>query len=50
MKKYGDTYIITKEECIGHVQKRIGATLGEYKYKNKGKILGDGKFVGSNYI
>ena len=44
--KYGETYIVTKEECVGHVQKRMGARLREYKRKNKGKILGDGKSVG----
>ena len=39
-------HIVTKEECVGHVQKRMGARLREYKRKNKGKILEDGKSVG----
>ena len=39
-------HIVTKEECVGHVQKCMGARLREYKHKNKGKILGDGKSVG----
>ena len=30
---YGDDYSIIKEECVGHVQKRIGASLREYKRK-----------------
>ena len=35
--KYGDDYIVTKEECVGHVQKRLRRALREYKAKNKGK-------------
>ena len=30
---------INKEECVGHVQKRIGRALREYKRKLKGKKL-----------
>eukprot|EP00112_Aurelia_sp_Birch-Aquarium-sp1_P015466 Seg3426.2 transcript_id=Seg3426.2/GoldUCD/mRNA.D3Y31 product="hypothetical protein" protein_id=Seg3426.2/GoldUCD/D3Y31 len=28
-EKYGDDYNITKEECVGHVQKRMGTSLRE---------------------
>ena len=34
---------IEKEECIGHVQKRIGAGLRELKRTTKGTKLSDGK-------
>ena len=44
--KYGDHYSIIKEECVGHVQKRIGASLREYKRKMKSEKLSDGKPVG----
>ena len=33
--KYGDSYSIIKEECNGHVQKRMGSRLREYKKKNE---------------
>ena len=44
--KYGDKYIVKKEECVGHVQKRMGTSLREYKRKGRGKKLDDGKTVG----
>ena len=44
--KYGDDYLVTKEECVGHVQKRLGRALREFKAKNKGKKLSDGKGIG----
>ena len=44
--KYGVAYEVTKEECVGHVQKRMGAALMEYKKSRKGKKLADGKNVG----
>lgn len=34
---------IVKEECVGHVQKRIGSNLRELKRNLKGKKLSDGK-------
>ena len=43
---YGDSYEITKEECVGHVQKRLGSALRKYKNNMKGKKLSDGKGVG----
>ena len=45
-EKYGDAYIVTKEECVGHVQKRIGSRLQNYKKKSHGIKLLDGKTVG----
>ena len=45
-EKYGDLYNITKEECVGHIQKRIGSGLREYKRKKAGILLPDNKFVG----
>ena len=44
--KYGDTYEVTKEECVGHVQKRLGTALRKYKNDMKSKRLSDGKGVG----
>lgn len=45
-KKYGNQYTVTKEECVGHVQKRLGTALRKYKLSMKGKKLQDGKTVG----
>ena len=42
----GPDYEIKKEECVGHVQKRLGTALRKYKKDNKGKKLADGKTVG----
>ena len=33
---YGDSYPIEKEECVGHIQKRMGSALLEYKKSRKG--------------
>ena len=35
-----------KEECVGHVQKRLGTALRKYKSDMRGKKLPDGKTVG----
>ena len=43
---YGDEYPVTKEECVGHIQKRMGSALREYKRKKQGIKLADGKSVG----
>lgn len=45
-KIYGDDYEIRKEECQGHVQKRMGTGLRELKKKLRGVKLADGKNVG----
>ena len=44
-EEYGDEYIVVKEDCIGHIQKRMGSNLRRYKNKNKGK-LSDGGTIG----
>ena len=38
-------YEVKKEKCVGHIQKRIGTALREYKRKMKGIRLADGKSV-----
>ena len=43
LAEYGEEYGIRKEECVGHVQKRLGSGLREYKRKNRGVKLSDGK-------
>ena len=44
--KFGDEYPITKEDCIGHIQKRMGTALRQYKNNCRGTKLSDGKGVG----
>ena len=41
-----DIYNVEKEECVGHVQKRMGSSLKTFKTDHKGKRLADGKPVG----
>ena len=43
---YGDSYLVAKEECVGHIQKRMGTGLRESKRKKMGQKLADGKTVG----
>ena len=45
-EKFVDQYSLHKEDCIGHIQKRMGATLHNYKNKSKGSKLSDGKGIG----
>ena len=45
-EKYGDGYVVVKEECVGHVQKRMGTGLRECKRKIRGKKFSDDKTVG----
>ena len=45
-KKYGDEYIVVKEDCVGHIQKRMGTNLRTLKKNPKGKKLSDGLTVG----
>ena len=45
-EKFGDQYKVTKEDCIGHIQKRMGSSLRNYKNKSKGVVLADGKSTG----
>ena len=44
--QYGESYNVTKEECVGHIQKGIGTAFNEYKKGMKGKKLADEKTVG----
>ena len=44
--KYVNKYQIGKEDCIGHIKKRMGSALHTYKNKCKGTVLPDGKTVG----
>ena len=39
------SYPVAKEECVGHIQKRMGSGLREFKRK-MGQKLADGKTVG----
>ena len=34
---YGDSYPVAKEECVGHIQKRMGTGLREFKRKKMGQ-------------
>ena len=43
---YGPNHPVQKEECIGHVQKRVGTGLRKLKKDLKGKKLDDGKPIG----
>ena len=45
-KPYGDSVLIEKLECIGHIQKRLGCRLRRFKRDMKGKKLSDNKGVG----
>ena len=45
-QKYGERYIVSKEDCIGHIQKRMGAALRRFKKEKSGSRLSDGKSVG----
>ena len=45
-KKFGDGYLVLKEDCIGHIQKRMGSNLRNFKNKNKGRKLADGGTIG----
>ena len=45
-EKYGDSYTIVKEDCISHIQKRMGSALRAYKNKKRGTKLTDGKGTG----
>ena len=42
-KKFGDDYIVNKEECMGHVQKRLGPICENTKGKVKDKSYLMGK-------
>ena len=45
-KVYGTRYPVKKEECIGHVQKRMGNALRNLLKDMKGKKMSDNKTIG----
>ena len=45
-EEFGEFYPIEKEECVGHIQKRMGTALLDYKKNMRGQKLSDGKGVG----
>lgn len=44
-KLYGADFEIKKMECVGHVHKRMGTRLKNYKQKNAKQILEDDKTI-----
>ena len=46
--KLEECYVIRKEECVGHIQKRMGSGLREYKRKMRSIKLSDSKGVGGS--
>lgn len=44
-KPYGEDFLVTKKECIGHVQKRLGTRLRNLKKENK-NVGGRGMLTG----
>ena len=44
---YEGTYTMIKEECVGHVQKRLGVGFQRYKKQNRRNVLSDGGRVGA---
>ena len=44
-EKYGSRYAVQKEECLGHVQKRMGNALRSMVKNMKGEKLEDGKTI-----
>ena len=45
-EKYGDEYVVRKQDCIGHIQKRMGSALKTCKNNCNGSVLSDGKTAG----
>ena len=45
VKLYGEKAVV-KEECVGHIQKRLGKSLRDLKQKLGGEKLSDGKSIG----
>ena len=46
LSRFGESYTVTKEECLGHVQKRMGKALIELTNKMRGRKLDDEKALG----
>ena len=49
-KPYGDDFHIEKEECIGHIQKRMGTRLRNLINKSKGKSFTNFQKLSSAYL
>ena len=45
-----NTLEVKKEDCIGHVQKRLGTGLRSYKNKRWGAVLSDDNGTGSKDV
>ena len=45
-KKYGKDYLVLKEGCVGHIQKRMSSKLRMYKRGVRGKLSGGGTVGG----
>ena len=45
-RQFGEEYLVVKEDCVGHIQKRMGTSLRKYKSQKKGSKLQDGFSVG----
>ena len=43
---FGDDYVVIKEDCVGHIQKRMGTNLRNYKRSYQRQKLPDGNAVG----
>ena len=43
---YGSSYMVEKKDCIGHIQKRMGAALRELVSRHRGEKLSDGMTIG----
>ena len=41
LQQYGPDHLVIKEDCVGHVQKRMGTGLRDIVKVNKEKKLGD---------
>ena len=45
-EKWSDQDVVVKEDCIGHIQKRMESNLRKYKTEKKAKKLDDWQTVG----
>ena len=47
-EKYGEQYVVIKEDYVGHTQKRMGSSLRKYKIKKRDIKLPDNGTVGGS--
>ena len=45
-KQFSEEYLVVKEDCVGHIQKRMSTQLRKYKSQKKGSKHQDGFSVG----